>query len=72
MRLETWANVFRASVQSYPAFTARVWDLAVRRTFVPIVIIALARVVACQRLQSRNQQTLVRCVSFVVKLANGR
>ena len=40
--LEAWANVWRASVESHTALATGVRDLAVRRTFVPIVVIALA------------------------------
>lgn len=43
--LETWADMGRAPVESHTTFTTGVRDLAVRRAFVPIVIVSLARVV---------------------------
>lgn len=45
VRLEAWANMWRASVESYALFTTGVWDLSVSRAFVPVVIIALAGVI---------------------------
>lgn len=45
---EAWANMWRASVKSCATLAGRVWDLPVRRTFVPIVVIVLAGIVVWQ------------------------
>jgi hypothetical protein len=60
----------RASVQSNAPFATRVWDLPVRRPFVPIVVIALARVVVCQRLQPGNQHAFPGRITLVIELAD--
>ena len=67
---QAWTAMRRSAVESLAALARRDWDLAVRGTFVPVLlVISTAGIVVRQRLQALNEYTVAGFISSVVEFA---
>ena len=71
MRLDPRADMCRPTVDTLPALTAVVRDLAIRGALVPVVLAVVTRVIIRTRLCTRVEDAAAISSSVVIKFTEG-